>query len=168
MAQAFLGIGTNLGDRDLYLTMAQQALAQLPSSRLVAISPVYETDPVSPVPQGRFFNAAAQLQTQLTAHQVLEALTRIEYQAGRPPLSERARWGPRTLDLDLLLYDDQIICDDDLIVPHPHMHERWYVLRPLADLDASLVHPLLEMTIGDLLHNVDPSVAASHDRHTSS
>ena len=147
--------------------LARQSLAQLPESRLAAISPVYETDPVSPVPQGRYLNAAAALETQLTPRQLLAALLAIERRAGRPPRSERVQWGPRTLDLDLLLYDQQIICDDDLIVPHPRMHERWFVLKPMADLDASLVHPLLEMTIGDLLQYVEQSVQASHDHGTA-
>lgn len=155
MARVFIGIGTNLGDRAANIELARRSLASLPRTRLVAFSPVYETAPVGPVEQGTFLNAAAELDTQLDPYDLLDALARIEGFAGRTPRAQRLKWGPRTLDLDILLFENRVISSDELIVPHPMMHERWFVLKPLADLAPGAVHPLLEMTIGDLLRDVE-------------
>lgn len=157
MASVFIGIGSNLGDRSAYLRLAERRLAGLDRTRLVAMSRVYETQPVGPVPQGKYLNAVAKLDTRLDPYELLDALEEIEQQAGRPPRHERVKWGPRTLDLDILLYGDRVISSDELVVPHPMMHERWFVLKPLADLDAGAVHPLLEMTVGELLSYLNQS-----------
>lgn len=155
MALAYIGIGSNIGDRAAYLRLAQERLAGLDGTRLVAASRVYETEPVGPVPQGKYLNAVARLDTQLDPYELLDALEAIEQLADRPPRDERVKWGPRTLDLDILLYGKQVISNDELVVPHPMMHERWFVLKPLADLDAGAVHPLLQMTVGELLSYLD-------------
>ena len=151
MAKVFVGIGSNLGDRAAHLTLARDELAALPRTKLVAFSPIYETAPVGSVPQGPYLNAAARLDTELDPYDLLDALHAIEAKAGREPPQRRRKWGPRVLDLDILLYDHRVISSDELVVPHPLLHERWFALRPLADLDPKLVHPVLEMTIGDLL-----------------
>lgn len=151
MAHVFIGIGSNQGDRQALLQLARKQLGRLPETRLVAWSPIYETEPVGPVPQGRFLNAAAELDSQLDPRSLLEHLKRIEELAGRSPTEQRIKWGPRALDLDILLYGDAVVSLDDLIVPHPLMHDRWFVLKPLADLNPGIVHPLLEMTVGELL-----------------
>ncbi len=155
MARAFIGIGSNIGDRLAHLGVAKNELGRLEHTHLLGFSRAYESDADSPVPQGDFLNAAAALETGLDPHELLAELQQIERDAGRKPLAQRVKWGPRTLDLDLLLYGDQVICTDDLIVPHPMLHDRWYVLRPLADLDADFVHPLLQMTIGAILRHVE-------------
>ena len=155
MARAFIGIGSNLGDRPATLAATRQALSQLPQSTLTGWSQIYETAPVGPVPQGKYLNAAAALETALEPLVLLGHLSDIEERSGRLPQDQRIKWGPRTLDLDVLLYGDLVISKDELVIPHPLMHERWFVLKPLADLDAGVVHPLLEMTVGELLKYVD-------------
>ena len=160
MAQVFIGVGSNEGDRLAMLDQARQAMDRLAQTRLVQWSNVYETDPVSPVPQGKYLNAAAELDTQLTPSQLLNALDRIEREAGREPVERRMRWGPRTLDLDILLFGALVISRQDLVIPHPLMHERYFVLKPLADLAPGAVHPLLEMTVDDLLKYLGPSRSA--------
>jgi len=150
MERVFIGIGANLGNR-----AANIALAALDDTELAAMSPVYETDPVGPVPQEKYLNAAAELRTELDPYDLLDALCAIEQQAGRSPESQRVKWGPRQLDLDILLFGSRVISSDELVVPHPMMHERWFVLKPVCDIDAGVVHPLLEMTVGDLLANLE-------------
>lgn len=151
MQRVFIGIGSNVGDRQAHIDLARRRLGEMRSTTLVGFSSVYETAPVGPVEQGAYLNAAAQLETELAPHELLDALAAIEVEAGRPPRDERIKWGPRTLDLDILLYGDHVMSDDNLAIPHPMMHDRDFVLRPLAELDPGAVHPLLQMTVGALL-----------------
>ena len=155
MARVFIGIGANLGDRAANIELARRALAQLHQTKLVQFSKIYETEPVGPMPQEKYLNAAAELETRLDPYDLLDELAKIEATTGRTPLDKRIKWGPRTLDLDILLYDDRVISSDELVVPHPMMHDRWFVLKPLADLAPGIVHPTLEMTIADLLRDVE-------------
>jgi 2-amino-4-hydroxy-6-hydroxymethyldihydropteridine diphosphokinase len=155
MAKVFIGIGSNMGDRAAQIALARRELAALPQTSLAAISPVYETAPVGPLPQGPYLNAAARLETLLDPHTLLVALRAIEAGAGRQPLDRRQKWGPRELDLDILLYDNRVIAGEGLVVPHPLMQERWFVLRPLADLDPQVIHPLLKVTVGELLRDLE-------------
>jgi 2-amino-4-hydroxy-6-hydroxymethyldihydropteridine diphosphokinase len=132
MARAFLGLGSNLGDRVVHL---RAAVAALPD--LVATSPVYETDPVGgPEEQGAYLNLVAELDTELDARGLLEVCRTLEQAAGRV---RDVRWGPRTLDVDVLLIEGATIDEPDLQVPHPRMGERRFVLAPLADLAPDLV-----------------------------
>jgi len=130
--RAFLGLGSNLGDRWAYL---REAVAALPD--VVAVSPVYETSPVGgPAGQGPYLNCVVELDTALGPRALLELAQRLEGTARR----ERAeRWGPRTLDVDVLLVDDLTVDEPDLVVPHPRMWERRFVLAPLADLAPELL-----------------------------
>ncbi|MDX1565233.1 MAG: 2-amino-4-hydroxy-6-hydroxymethyldihydropteridine diphosphokinase [Phycisphaeraceae bacterium] len=148
MPSAYIGIGSNLGDRREHLAAAREALADLPRTLLSGFSPVYETEPVGPGTQRPYLNAVASVQTGLDPQTLLEKLMEIEMDAGR---RREQRWGPRTLDLDLLLYDDRVVKTDRLTLPHPRMHERWFVLKPLADLAEDLVHPVLNITVERLL-----------------
>ena len=160
MAQVFIGIGSNRGDRQVHLAHARRALADLPRTALARFSPVYETAPAGPIQQQpAYLNAAALLETQLDPFDLLDQLNQIELAADREPPSQRVRWGPRTLDLDILLYAQRVISNDELVVPHPMMHERWFVLKPLADLDPQAVHPLLQMTVGELLQYLEQAQA---------
>ncbi|MBV8236977.1 MAG: 2-amino-4-hydroxy-6-hydroxymethyldihydropteridine diphosphokinase [Acidimicrobiia bacterium] len=130
--RAFLGIGSNLGDRWAYL---RQAVASLPD--VAAVSPVYETSPVGGPPgQGPYLNVVVELDTALGPRELLELARTLEAGAGR---ERRERWGPRTLDVDLLLVGDLTVDEPDLVVPHPRMWERRFVLTPLADLAPDLL-----------------------------
>jgi 2-amino-4-hydroxy-6-hydroxymethyldihydropteridine diphosphokinase len=133
MTRAYVGVGANLGDREATI---RAALAALPG--VVAVSALRETDPVGIVEQPLFLNGAAALETELAARELLETLLAVERELGR----ERGeRWGPRTIDLDLLLYGDETIDEPGLIIPHPRLHERRFALEPLLDLDPELAIP---------------------------
>ncbi len=131
MTRAFVGIGSNLGDRAGHVAFALRALEALPGSSLVRHSQIYESEPVGPGVQGLYLNAVAELESSLAPRALLDALLEVETQAGRV---RGARWGPRSLDLDLLLYGDERIDEPGLQVPHPRLHERNFVLVPLAEL----------------------------------
>ena len=133
MTRAYVGVGANLGDRE---TTIRAALAALPG--VVAVSELRETEPVGVVDQPPFLNGAAALDTELSARELLDVLLDVERQLGR---ERRERWGPRTIDLDLLLYGDETIEEPGLTVPHPRLHERRFALEPLLDLDPELELP---------------------------
>ena len=130
--RSFLSLGSNVGDRWTYL---REAVGRLPD--VVAVSPVYETEPVGGPPgQGPFLNAVVELDTDLSPRDLLELAHRLEAAAGRRRVEHH---GPRTLDVDVLLVGDLVVEEPDLVVPHPRMYERHFVLRPLADLAPELV-----------------------------
>ncbi len=143
MTRAFLGLGSNLGDRAGLLRGAVDDLADV-----VAASPVYETDPVGGPEQGAFLNIVVELDTVLDGRGLLAECRRLEQAAERVRVE---RWGPRTLDVDVLWIDGEIVDDPDLQVPHPRMWERRFVLAPLADLAPDLVPPpLLDAATGEV------------------
>jgi 2-amino-4-hydroxy-6-hydroxymethyldihydropteridine diphosphokinase len=131
--RAYLGIGSNLGDRIAHLDGAVRGLAATDGITVVAVSAVYETAPVGGPAQPDYLNAAVAVETELSARELLGVAQRLEREAHR---IRGERWGPRSLDVDLLLVGDEVIHDDDLEVPHPRLAERGFVLAPLADLDA--------------------------------
>ncbi len=135
---AYIGLGSNLDRPRRQLEQALQELAGLPSSRLHARSPLYRTDPIGPPGQPDYVNAVAALQTGLSAYQLLDALQSIEQAHDRV---RAERWGPRTLDLDILLFGDALISGERLQVPHPEMAGRPFVLYPLADIAPQLEVP---------------------------
>ena len=132
MAVAFIGLGSNVGDRAENLKRALEKIRKLPKTGLIKSSTFHETDPVGGPPQGKFLNAAAELQTDLEPLELLKQVRKIEQEMGRPKKHER--WGPRTIDLDLLIYDDLILQTPELTLPHPRMQERPFVLNPLAEI----------------------------------
>jgi 2-amino-4-hydroxy-6-hydroxymethyldihydropteridine diphosphokinase len=138
MTTAFVGIGSNLGEREINLGRALELLSAEDGIEVSAVSEIRETEPVGPVEQGPFLNGAARLETSLAPRELLERLLAIENRLGRV---RTERWGPRTIDLDLLLYGNERIDESGLTVPHPRLHERRFVLEPLADLDPALEIP---------------------------
>lgn len=140
MPRAYVALGSNLGDREATLRAAVDALALEPGIELVAVSSLIDTEPVGYVDQPRFLNGVAAVETELSARDLLAALLQLEVHFGRRR-DEAVPKGPRTLDLDLLLYGDAEIAEPGLTVPHPRMHERGFVLGPLAELAPGLEVP---------------------------
>jgi 2-amino-4-hydroxy-6-hydroxymethyldihydropteridine diphosphokinase len=138
--RAFVGLGSNLGDREATLLRAVEELRRLPETEVVAVSGFRDTAPVGFVDQPRFLNGAVELETGLAARVLLHELLRIERELGRDRLNAPPQ-GPRTADLDLLLYGDEVIREPGLEVPHPRLHERAFALEPLFDLDPGLFVP---------------------------
>jgi 2-amino-4-hydroxy-6-hydroxymethyldihydropteridine diphosphokinase len=139
MTRAYVGIGANLGDREATMREALVRLGDVDGVEVVAVSSFRETDPVGLLDQPRFVNAAAALETSLGARALLDALLAVEASLGRT--REGPRFGPRTIDLDLLLHGDEVVAEPGLTVPHPRLHERAFVLEPLAELDPGLEVP---------------------------
>lgn len=139
MARAFLALGSNLDDPRAQVLRGFDALARLPQTKLIARSRLYRSAPWGITEQPEFINAAAELDTTLEPRELLEALLAIERAAGRE--RNGARWGPRVLDLDLLLHGDRVVHESGLILPHPHLQERAFVLLPLHDLAPGLEVP---------------------------
>ena len=149
---AWIALGSNLGDRAGTLRAAFEALRSLPGISGARLSPMYETEPVGP-PQPAYLNACARLEVEdADPRRFLEALLAMERSFGRV---RGEPWGPRTLDLDLLLFDQMILDEPDLILPHPRIQERSFVLKPLADLDPGLRHPVNGRTVEEMLAAVE-------------
>ena len=138
MTRAYVGLGANLGPREVTLLRAVDLLAAADGVEVRAVSQLRETDPVGVVEQPPFLNGAVALDTSLTARELLELLLETERELGRV---RDERWGPRTVDLDLLVYGDEIVDEPGLRVPHPRLAERRFALEPLADLDPGLTIP---------------------------
>jgi 2-amino-4-hydroxy-6-hydroxymethyldihydropteridine diphosphokinase len=138
MTTAYVGLGANLGDREATIEEALRLLGTQPGVTVAAVSTLRDTAPVGKLDQPRFLNGAARVETELSPRELLDALLRIERELGRV---RRERWGPRTIDLDLLLYGDEQLDEPGLTVPHPRLHERRFALEPLAELDAGLDVP---------------------------
>jgi 2-amino-4-hydroxy-6-hydroxymethyldihydropteridine diphosphokinase len=133
--RAYLGLGSNLGDRVALLQGAVNGLAATDGVTVVALSPVYETEPVGGPEQPEYLNAVVGIDTDLSPRQLLEVAQRLEHEAGRV---RREHWGPRTLDVDVLLVGDEHVDEPDLVVPHPRLYERAFVMVPLAELEPML------------------------------
>jgi 2-amino-4-hydroxy-6-hydroxymethyldihydropteridine diphosphokinase len=139
VARAYVGLGANIGERAATLSQAVELLSVEENVEVLAVSSFRETDPVGVVDQPPFLNGAAVLETALEPRELLDTLLRVERELGR--VRDGTRWGPRTIDLDLLLYDERTLDEPGLRVPHPRLHERRFALEPLAELAPSVEIP---------------------------
>ncbi|HEX9743220.1 MAG TPA: 2-amino-4-hydroxy-6-hydroxymethyldihydropteridine diphosphokinase [Nitrospiraceae bacterium] len=147
----FIGFGSNLGDRVDFCDRAVTLLSLLPHSQLIAVSSLYETEPVADAGapgEDWFLNGVMQVETDITPQSLLTVCREIERSLGRDP---EHRSGPRTIDLDILLYGDRMFQEQELTVPHPRLHLRRFVLEPLVELEPTLIHPALKQTVSQLL-----------------
>jgi len=152
MTTAYLGLGSNLGDRRRNLEAALDALRAHPQIAVTAVSSFLETEPVGGPPgQGKFLNAAAKIETDLSPAALLEGLKRIERAIGRTP---GPRWGPREIDLDILLYGEEILETGTLVIPHPRLRERRFVLAPLAEIAPEARDPVTGLSVRALLEKM--------------
>ncbi len=147
--EAYIALGSNLGDRELNLLRAVAEVGRLPECRVTALSSFYETSPVGNVKQEPFYNAVLKLSTGLPPRTLLTHLLRIETDCFKR--TRTVLHGPRRMDLDLLLYGTEIISEEDLIVPHPRIAERRFVLQPLCEIAPQLTHPVSGITVRELL-----------------
>lgn len=150
--RVFLGIGSNLGDRKRNAEEAMERVAKLPGTRVVKASSLYESEPLGNA-KTWFVNSVIEVETELAPDQLLRRLKAIERAMGRRPTRGK-RWGSRVIDLDILLFDNEIIQRRSLKIPHPEMHKRRFVLLPLAELAPNLIHPQLGSTVSALLANL--------------
>jgi 2-amino-4-hydroxy-6-hydroxymethyldihydropteridine diphosphokinase len=152
---AFLALGANLGDRRKNIRAALDALAATEGITITRVSSLTEYPAVGGPPDSPpYLNAAVEIQTTLGSHALLHRTLEIEKSLGRV---RREKWESRVIDIDLLLFGDQIISSQELVIPHPLMHERRFVLQPLAEIAPDAVHPALQMTIAGLFQNLDQS-----------
>ena len=154
MGRAYVGLGSNLGDRDATLTRAIQLLGEREGVEIVAVSSFHATEPVGYLDQPEFLNAAVEIETALEPAALLVVLLAVEHELGRT--REGPRYGPRTVDLDLLLLEGATIDEPGLTIPHPRLHERAFALAPLVELDPTLVVPG-HGSVDQLLRQVESS-----------
>jgi 2-amino-4-hydroxy-6-hydroxymethyldihydropteridine diphosphokinase len=153
MPIAYVGLGSNIGDKAGNMMRALEILGQFDGLKVTKISSFYETEPVGYEDQNWFVNAVAQIETIFPPEELLSMLKKTEQVIGR---RETIRWGPREIDLDLLMYDQLCFDSPDLVIPHPRMHERAFVLVPLVEIVPDQVHPILKKTVTELLTELQP------------
>jgi 2-amino-4-hydroxy-6-hydroxymethyldihydropteridine diphosphokinase len=152
--RAFIGLGSNLGDRAANYREAIQRIAQIPDTRVVRQSSIYETEPVGEI-KGAFLNGVVEVETELNAEALMRRLLAIERVMGRKRVRgrkpARGKYRPRIIDLDLLFFNKEMIDSRALTVPHPRLHERLFVLAPMSELAPALIHPKLNQSISEML-----------------
>ncbi|MCK5392485.1 MAG: 2-amino-4-hydroxy-6-hydroxymethyldihydropteridine diphosphokinase [Deltaproteobacteria bacterium] len=149
MQRVFIGIGSNLGDAIGNCKMALDEIGNF--AEIVRISSLYETEPVGNEDQPNFINCAAEIRTDISPHELLTHLNRIEEKLGRV---RGEKWGPRTIDLDIIFYDDLVMRENNLIIPHPRAHLRRFVLEPICEIDPDFIHSELKISVLELLKNL--------------
>jgi 2-amino-4-hydroxy-6-hydroxymethyldihydropteridine diphosphokinase len=152
MNRVFIGIGSNLGDK---IDNCRKAINEITAfAEIVNVSSLYETEPVGNEDQPNFINCAVEIKTDLSPHELLSHLNSVEDKLGRV---RGEKWGPRVIDLDIIFYDDLVMKDDDLIIPHPRAHLRRFVLEPICEIARDFIHPELKTSILELLEKLGDS-----------
>jgi 2-amino-4-hydroxy-6-hydroxymethyldihydropteridine diphosphokinase len=149
---AYLALGSNIGDRELNLLRAVAEIGKIPDVRITGLSGFYDTEPVGTVPQDPFINSVLRCEVSMGPVQLLDELQRIETEVFRR--KRDIPQGPRTMDLDILFFDDLVISDDRLTIPHPRLHQRRFVLVPLTEIAPDLVHPLIRSSVKEILDSL--------------
>ena len=152
----FISLGANLGPARENLARAIRSIKK--RCRVLAVSSLYESDPVGPQDQPKFTNAVIKAETDLSPFELLDCLKTIEKEIGR---KKTKRWGPRVIDLDIIFYGDLVISTDSLVIPHPRAHERRFVLEPLLEIDPAAWHPAKKMAVKDICSGLGDSQAIS-------
>ncbi len=152
----FIGIGANLGPVRENFARALRSIEK--RARVVAVSSLYESDPVGPQDQPKFTNAVVKVETELSPFELLDHLKAVEKEIGR---KKTKRWGPRVIDLDIIFYGDLVISTDSLVVPHPRAHERRFVLEPLLEIEPAAWHPVKDMAVRDICSGLENSQTIS-------
>jgi len=156
----YLGLGSNVGDREEYIEQAITILKETPGIKVNRRASNYETEAAGGVPQAPYINSAVSISTKLNPYELLSVTQGIEDTLGRERGSE---WGPRTMDIDILMYSDLVLSDDKLTVPHPMMHERLFVLEPMREIAPVAIHPVLEKTVSELFDEKRAETADAYD-----
>ena len=151
--KAYLSIGSNMGDKEAYLNQAIEELYNDDNCRVSMISKFIETEPYGPVQQDNFLNGCVEIETLYNPRELLKKINRIEADGDRV---RDVRWGPRTLDIDIILYGDEIVQEPDLMIPHREMHKRLFVLEPLNEIAPYTIHPIYKKTVSQLLEEIKP------------
>lgn len=146
MHTAYVAFGSNIGEKESYIKRALEKIEER-GMKIIKVSSIYETEPYGVLDQDSFLNGVVKIETNLTPEDLIGELLNIEKQLDR--VRER-RWGPRTIDLDIIFYDDLIINEKDLIIPHKDMENREFVLKPLCDIDENFIHPVLKKSVREL------------------
>ncbi len=162
MPKVYIGLGSNIGDKSENIRQALKLIDQINSVSVKKVSSFYETEPVGYEDQDWFVNAVAEIEADLSPEALLDTLKKIEKFIGR---KDRIRWGPREIDVDILFYDQMIINTPHLIIPHPRLHERAFVLVPLAEIAKDFVHPIMNKTITELLGEIKSQKTVKLQEH---
>jgi 2-amino-4-hydroxy-6-hydroxymethyldihydropteridine diphosphokinase len=147
----YIGIGSNVGDKVRQCEQAISEILKVDRHKLLAKSPLFKTKPIGYTSQDWFVNGVIKIETEMEPLELFRILKAVELQLGR---TQTFRWGPRSIDLDILFFDDEEVRTEELQIPHPRLHERQFVLIPLVEIDRQLVHPTLKKTVGELLEEL--------------
>ena len=162
MFRVFLGLGSNIGQREKYLGDAATELKKLTSTKVVWTSAIYESEPWGNTNQAKFFNAVIELETDFRPSELLGEIKEIERRLGRVSTE---RWGPREIDIDILLYDGVVEKNEELQIPHPELESRKFVLVPMREISPDVVHPVSGMTIDELAAHCEDSTRVVKSSH---
>ncbi len=151
--KVYIGVGSNLGEREEYMKLAKEKVSALPDTKNFKSASIIETEPYGYTEQGKFLNTVYSIETLDTPAEFLDKLHQIENEAER---KREIHWGPRTLDIDIVLYNNDIVNEKDLLIPHVEMHKRLFVLEPLKQIAPYVVHPILNKTVSQMLEELQP------------